>query len=88
MIWMYHKSEGAKLFSSDDDIDALKSVGWEDTPFDHPSRKSDGDHKDFENLSKDDLLLYAIEHFDQDLDGRKSRENLIAEIKKLHEQSD
>lgn len=83
--WKYHPEKGGKIFDLDEvDEDELESDGWENIPFDHPSRSDAADEADeAEPATKDSLEAYALEKYGVNLDKRKSLKKLIAEVEAL-----
>ncbi len=61
-VWMYHKTEGARLFDKDD-----VPEGWQDTPFEHPNNP---DHQP-EPVENDELKALREEAEDMGIEVDK-----------------
>lgn len=82
--WLYKDTLESGVMVLLEEVDDYYAEGYVDTPDDY-NKVVDEDESDLESMSKDDLELYAKEVFNVDLDKRKSKANLIKEIKALED---
>lgn len=76
--WYYHPIHGAELGWADEAQPRYKA-GWCDTPDHFPPPMP----KDFSFMSKEEILDYAKEKYNVELDKRKNRDNLLKAVEAL-----